>query len=232
VSADPGARGDGAPVLEARGLEKTFRRGPEVVHAVRPVSFALAPGEVIGLVGPSGSGKTTLLNLLAGWERADAGSLRFRGVDVIDPAALAWTDVTIVPQDLALVEELSILENVTLPLRLAGSDDDVFARAAGIVDELGLGEVAARLPADASLGEQQRTSVARAIVVRPALALADEPTGHQDERSTEAVMRAVRAAADEGTAWLVATHDPDAMPYLDRLLSIRDGELAEAGTPR
>jgi len=226
------ASADGAPVVEAHDLEKTFRRGPEVVHAVRPASFSVAPGEVIGLVGPSGSGKTTLLNLLAGWDRADGGSLRFRGNEVTDPASLPWSEVTIVPQDLALVEELSVLENVTLPLRLGGAEDDAGARALAILEMLGLGDVAARLPAEASLGEQQRTALARAIVVRPALALADEPTGHQDERSTEVVMRAIRAAADAGTAWLLATHDPDAMPYLDRLLSIGDGELVEAAVPR
>ena len=232
MTEDAATRADGAPVVDAHGLEKTFRRGPEVVHAVRAASFAIGRGEVIGLVGPSGSGKTTLLNLLAGWDRADGGSLRFRGGEVRDPAALAWADVTIVPQDLALVEELSILENVTMPLRLAGADDRAFARAAAVLERLGLADVAGRLPAEASLGEQQRAAIARAIVGRPALALADEPTGHQDERSTEAVMAAIRQTADEGTAWLLATHDPDAMPYLDRVLSIRDGELAEVDVPR
>jgi putative ABC transport system ATP-binding protein len=223
---------DDAALLEARGLAKTFRRGPEIVHAVRPTSFTIRTGEVVGLIGPSGSGKTTLLNILSGWERADEGTLRFRGIEIASPASLPWSDVTIVPQDLALIEELSVFENVTLPLRLAKASDDAYGIAAALLEELGLGELAPRAPTEASLGEQQRAALARAIVGSPGLALADEPTGHQDEGWTKGVMRAIRAAAERGTAWLVATHNVEAMTYLDRLFSIRDGELSEEPLPR
>jgi ABC-type lipoprotein export system ATPase subunit len=228
VTAEP----DGAPLLEARGIAKTFHRGPETVHAVHPTSFTIRAGEVVGLIGPSGSGKTTLLNVLSGWERADEGTLRFRGVEISSPASLPWSDVTVVPQDLALIEELSVFENVTLPLRLAEADGPEYDSASRLLEELGLAELAPRAPTEASLGEQQRAALARAIVGGPGLALADEPTGHQDEGWTKGVMRAIRAAADAGTAWLIATHNLEAMTYLDRLFAIRDGELAEAPVPR
>jgi putative ABC transport system ATP-binding protein len=223
---------DGSPVLEARGLAKTFHRGPEVVHAVRSATFAIGAGEVVGLIGPSGSGKTTLLNVLSGWERADEGTLRFRGAEIASPASLPWSDVTVLPQDLALIEELSVFENVTLPLRLANADDAAYDAASALLEELGLAALAPRAPTEASLGEQQRAALVRAIVGGPGIALADEPTGHQDEGWTKGVMRAIRGAADAGTAWLVATHNLEAMTYLDRLFAIRDGELSEASVPR
>ncbi|MDP9346774.1 MAG: ATP-binding cassette domain-containing protein, partial [Actinomycetota bacterium] len=104
-------------VLEAIDLDKSFVRGSERVHAVREVSFELRPGEVVGLTGPSGSGKTTLLNVLCGWEKPDAGVMRFEG-DEQSPSALMWNRISIVPQDLALFEELTIGDNVRLPIRL------------------------------------------------------------------------------------------------------------------
>jgi len=211
-------------VLEVTDLSKTFVRGSERVQAVNGVSFRLRAGEVVGLTGPSGSGKTTLLNVLCGWERPDGGTIRFAGADG-SPAALMWKDVAMVPQDLALFEELTIGDNVRLPLRLgdaaAATDGEVDAR----MEELGILHLAPRLPAEASLGEQQRAALARAMVLRPSLLLADEPTGHQDEGWTTAVMSAIRTAADRGTTCLVTTHDPDAIRHLDRTLELRDGSL-------
>ncbi len=211
------------PALEVADLNKSFIRGSERVEAVRGVSFSLKPGEVVGLTGPSGSGKTTLLNVLCGWEQPDSGALRFDGEEQ-SPADLMWGRIAIVPQDLALFEELTIGDNVRLPIRLgkdAPTDDEVDA----LMEELGILHLAPRLPLEASLGEQQRASLARAMVLGPSLLLADEPTGHQDEGWTKAVMVAIRTLAERGTATLVTTHDPDAMEYLDRQFAMRDGEL-------
>jgi ABC-type lipoprotein export system ATPase subunit len=215
------------PVLEAAGLEKTFLRGSEQVRAIRSVTFSLGAGEVVGLTGPSGSGKTTLLNVLCGWERPDAGTIAFRGSLVASPADLTWHEVAIVPQDLALFEELSIGENIRLPVRLGGSAASEAGEVDLLMEELGLTELAPRLPEEASLGEQQRAALARAIVLGPALLLADEPTGHQDEGWTKTMMSVIRSLASRGTTCLVTTHDPDAMEYLDRELAMRDGELAQ-----
>jgi putative ABC transport system ATP-binding protein len=214
-----------SPVIEASGLSKTFRRGPEIVHALRAIDLAIDRGEVVGLTGPSGSGKTTLLNVLCGWEAPDAGEICFSGTSVASPADLPWLDVAVVAQDLALMEELSVLENVTLPLRLSGAEPAASERATELLEAFGLDSLAPRLPEEASLGEQQRAAVARALVVRPATLLADEPFGHQDEGWTKVVMQTIREAAEEGTACLIATHDPETWPRLDRILALRDGAV-------
>ena len=211
--------------VEVLDLSKSFVRGSVRVEAVRGVSFSLQPGEVVGLTGPSGSGKTTLLNMLCGWERADAGVMRFAGEEQ-SPAALMWNRIAIVPQDLALFEELTIGDNVRLPIRLGGGGRPADAEVDALMEELGILHLAPRLPLEASLGEQQRASLARAMVLGPSLLLADEPTGHQDEGWTKAVMAAIRTLAERGTACLVTTHDPDAMEYLDQHISMRDGTVS------
>ena len=213
------------PALEVLDLDKSFVRGSERVQAVRSVSFSLQPGEVVGLTGPSGSGKTTLLNVLCGWERPDNGVLRIAGEER-SPSELMWNRIAIVPQDLALFEELTIGDNVRLPIRLGGGDGPSDAEVDALMEELGILHLAPRLPLEASLGEQQRAALARAMVLRPSLLLADEPTGHQDEGWTKAVMAAIRTLAERDTACLVTTHDPDAMGFLDRQFAMRDGELA------
>ena len=213
-----------AVLLSARGLVKSYRRGPEEVHALAGATFDLYPGEVVALIGPSGSGKTTLLNLIVGWEDAESGSIEWSGQHV--PAAdRLWNDLAIVPQRLGLIDELSVAENIRLPLRLgqqAAKD-----QAQHLMDELGLAQFADRIPTEISLGEQQRTGLARALVCAPRLLLADEPTGHQDAVWGRGVLRALRRAADVGTTSLIATHNEEVLKYVDRVLAIKDGHLHE-----
>lgn len=215
---------EGPPAVEAIGLTKIYRRGDEVVHALDGVSLSLRPGELVGLIGRSGSGKTTLLNVLAGWERPDSGTIARDGGPVP-----GWDRVAVVPQKLGLLDELTVRENVEYPLRLAG-------RLAGNdVDELlaslGIDHLDRRYPRETSLGEQQRASVARALARTPVLLLADEPTGHQDAGSARRIFDALRAAAALGTCCLVATHNEEVVPHLDRVLRIADGRLQDAGGP-
>lgn len=236
VAVGPSApRERGAPVLEVRDLHKSYRRGPEEVRALRGASFDLRSGEVVALVGPSGSGKTTLLSTLFGWERPDRGEIRWAGPEgarLDPPGRRTWAEVAVVPQALGLMEELSVRENVELPLRLSGRLDDRSAtRAAKLLTALGLDAYADRAPAEMSLGEQQRTALARAIVLRPWLLLADEPTGHQDAGWARMVFRAFRFAAREGTACLVATHSEEFLKEVDRVLTIRDGEVHPGERP-
>jgi putative ABC transport system ATP-binding protein len=214
----------GAPVLEASGLSRTFRRGPERVHALSDASLVVERGEIVALVGPSGSGKTTLLSVLAGWETPEGGEILWRGA-AVDPARLPWSSVAIVPQTLGLVEELTARENVELPLRLGSVPDDD-GRIDGLLDALGLAELAGRLPAELSLGEQQRTALARALALGPELLMADEPTGHQDAEWTREVLLVLRAATNRGVACLLATHHGAIVRYADRVLSIVDGRLS------
>jgi ABC-type lipoprotein export system ATPase subunit len=213
----------GAAVVRVEGVSKSYRRGPEEVHAVRGATFALEAGSVVAMVGPSGSGKTTLLNLLCGWEAPDAGRIAVNGREG-SPADLPWADLAVVPQDLGLIEELSIGENVGLPGRLSARPADATgARARALLAGFGLDLLADRSPAEVSLGEQQRAALARALVLSPRLLLADEPTGHQDAGWARVVFRALRLAAREGTSCLVATHNREALKHADRVLGIRDG---------
>ena len=211
-------------LLRARGLSKSYRRGPEEVHALVGADFELFRGELVGLVGPSGSGKTTLLNLIVGWEEADEGSLEW-AADPTPAADRPWSELAILPQRVGLVEELTVSENVGLPLRLSGSASG--ERASFLLDQFGLAPLSGRIPSEISLGEQQRTGLARALIGSPALLLADEPTGHQDAMWAHGVFRALLAATERGTTSLIATHNEEVLKYLDRVLAIRDGRVHE-----
>ena len=220
------------PLIVVRDVSKTYRRGPEEVHALRGVSFELHPGQVVGLFGPSGSGKSTLLNVLCGWEHPDGGEIVWEdgGPPPIDRR---WGEIAILPQTLGLVEELSVRENVELPARLARrSAKEREVRVDGLLGFLGLADLSRRSPSEISLGEQQRTALARALVLKPRLLLADEPSGHQDADWAKAVFRAIHAAASGGTTCLVATHTPEAETFLDRRLAIRDGVIHETHVAR
>jgi putative ABC transport system ATP-binding protein len=219
-------------ILQLEGVSKSFRRGPEEVHALRDVDLSLGTGEVVVLIGPSGSGKSTLLNVLAGWEQPDAGFVLWRsGGDETPIGDRPWSDVAILPQTLGLLEELSIRENVELPMRLrpalAESRGGAAERIDGFLRLFGLDRLAERLPGEVSIGEQQRSALARALVVSPRLLLADEPTGHQDEGWAKVVFRTLRWVARRGTTCLIATHNQEAMSIADRVLSIRDGSVEE-----
>jgi putative ABC transport system ATP-binding protein len=212
--------------MSVRGVAKTFERGPERLVALRDITLDVQPGEIVGLVGPSGSGKTTLLSIMAGWEAADEGSVEWLGT-TIAPRRLPWTDLAIVPQDLALLEELPNGENITLAFRMARRSSEVAGERLAMLGQLlGIGELLTRMPHEVSLGEQQRVAMARALALSPQVLLADEPTAHQDEASTKQLLRAIRSAADAGTAFVIATHSSEVVQHLDRVALMRDGRLA------
>jgi putative ABC transport system ATP-binding protein len=218
-------------LVEVLGVSKSYRRGSEEVHALRNVSLSLGRGEVATLFGPSGSGKSTFLNILVGWEEPDGGSVTWPGGDEMSAADRPWSDVAILPQTLGLFEELTVRENAELPLRLRPeltTGEKAAKRVDGLLTLLGLDHLAGRLPNEVSVGEQQRTALARALVVGPKLLLADEPTGHQDESWAKVVFRTLRLVAGKGTTCLIATHNQEAISIADRVLSIRDGAVEEA----
>jgi len=216
-------------IVEAVGLRKSYRRGPEEVHALRQADLLLRAGELVALVGPSGSGKTTLLNLLCGWEQPDGGRLSWSSMSGRQEPP--WSEVAIVPQDLGLIDELTVAENVELPLWLAGQLEQGRTGAADLLGRLGLAGHADRLPAEVSLGERQRVALARAMVVRPRLLLADEPTAHQDADWAAAMLQAVRDLARQGSCCVVATHSQELLAEVDRVVAISDGELELTGEP-
>jgi ABC-type lipoprotein export system ATPase subunit len=209
-------------------LRRTFTRGTEPVHALDGVDLDVAAGELVALVGPSGSGKSTLLALLCGWETADSGTLAYGGALAgRPPQTLGWPELALVPQALGLVPDLSLADNVLLPARLRGSLAEAQERAARLLADFGIAHLADRYPHQASLGEQQRVAVARALLLRPAVLLADEPTAHQDRDHADALLDALTAQAHAGSAVLVATHDEIAWARADRVLWMRDGRLIE-----
>lgn len=215
-----------SPLLALDGVSKLYRQGTEEIHALGSVTVAIQPGEMVGLVGPSGSGKTTLLMVASGWEQSDTGTVRWG--DAGAPAATHWNEIAMIPQRLGLLDELTIAENVGLPLLLEGRDEaEIDSRTAELLDGLDLTALAERQPAETSLGEQQRATVARALALRPALVLADEPTGHQDARREILVLQALRDVTTQGGACVVATHNPTAIDFCHRVLYMEDGSIAE-----
>jgi putative ABC transport system ATP-binding protein len=212
-------------VLEVRGVRKTYRTGDEEVRAVAGVDLDLRRSEIAGLIGRSGSGKTTLLNVIAGWERPDAGGVAVEGREL--GATPSWSEIAVLPQRLGLIEEFTVRENVEYPARLTGSLEERTVVIDRLIEDLGLNLLQDRYPNETSVGEQQRAALARALVLSPIVVLADEPTGHQDLRSADRIFAAVRHASDKGTACLMATHDENVIQFLDRILPMVDGRLAD-----
>lgn len=215
--------GDVVP-LRAVGVRRWFDSGGERIVPVDGVDLDVHAGEVVVLTGPSGSGKTTLLQVLAGFHRADEGEVQWTGSSTGTPG---WDVVAVVPQSLGLLAELTAAENVAMPLLVRGADPEEAGRAAHeVLAALDADHLADRLVGDASLGQQQRVAVARALVGRPAVLLADEPTSHQDAEHAELVLAAVRGAAALGTACVIAGHDPRLTAHADRVIHLLDGHIA------
>jgi putative ABC transport system ATP-binding protein len=221
------------PVLEARGLAKTYDPGGAKVLALRGVDLAMERGEFVAVMGPSGCGKSTLLNLLAGLDRPTAGEVRLDGerIDHLSEAELARLrrrKIGFVFQFFNLLPTLSAVENVELPLRLVGrSRRDARRTADAIMDELGLREKHAAAPAQLSGGQQQRVALARALANTPDIVLGDEPTGNLDSAAAREVLSLLRAARDRGQTLLIVTHDARVAAAADRVVALRDGLVAD-----
>jgi putative ABC transport system ATP-binding protein len=160
--------------------------------------------------------------VLCGWEQPDAGSLEHVGGQAL---TLPWAELALVPQTLGLLEDLPVSENVLLPARLIRQTDDYTGRAEQLMERLRIDQLADRFPAQISQGEQQRTSIARALLLRPRLLLADEPTAHQDHGLAEVVLACLREHAAAGGACVLVSHHRHALDHADRVLSMADGVL-------
>lgn len=218
-------------LITAQGLVKSYRRDAETVHALRGVDLSIGRGQVVALIGPSGSGKSTLLNVLCGWEPVEGGELLLdESLGASRPADLPWGRVALVPQALGLLEELTILDNVLMPARLAGGVRPMIDRADDLMSEFGIDHLAARYPDQVSLGEQQRTAVARALLLAPLVVLADEPSAHQDAGWAEVLFAAFARLAADGSACLIATHNPVVWERANTVFAMRDGQLASHNT--
>jgi ABC-type lipoprotein export system ATPase subunit len=219
----------GVTVASARGVVKVYGEGRAALRVLDGVDLELGAGELVAVTGRSGSGKSTLLNIVGALDRPDAGSVDVCGVRLDRApertlAPLRRDRIGFVFQSFHLLPELTGLENVLLPARLNGRGP-ALDRGRRLVEQLGLGEAAERLPAVLSGGEQQRLAIARALVNDPPLVLADEPTGNLDTESGATVLRLLRAIADEGRAVLLVTHEREATRQADRVLRLERGRL-------
>jgi len=188
---------------------------------LQPFSFGLWSNELVVVRGRSGSGKSTLLALLAGWTAPDGGTLARLGPWAEPGVERTWKGTAILPQVIAPLMELTMTENVALPLRLAGSPRRVAeTHAREVLDQLDLTDEADRAASDTSLGQQQRMGLARAAVIDPVVLLADEPTSHQDAGHIATVLQLVRSMVDRGTCIVVATHDAAVADVADRILDL------------
>ncbi len=218
----------GRPAASATDVVKVHGRGPTAVRALDGVTVEIPAGQFTAVMGPSGSGKSTLLHCLAGLDDIDAGTIRIEDTDV---AALSERNRTLLRRDRVgfvfqsfnLVGSLDALENITLPLALAGRRPDP-AWIDPLIDTLGLGGRLHHRPSELSGGQQQRVAVARALVSRPALVFADEPTGNLDSRHSGELLTLLRRAVDELAQTIVmVTHDPAAASHADRVVFLADG---------
>ena len=216
-------------VVSARGLVKVYGQGRAALRVLDGLDLDLHSGELVAVTGRSGSGKSTLLNVIGALDRVDAGRIELCGLRLDraserELAPLRRDRIGFVFQSFHLLPELTGFENVLLPTRLNGRRPSR-ERALGLVERLGLGAAAERLPAVLSGGEQQRLAIARALVNEPALVLADEPTGNLDADSGRDVLELLRTIADEGKAVLLVTHEAEATRRADRVLRLAGGRL-------
>ncbi|MFQ5574251.1 MAG: ABC transporter ATP-binding protein [Terriglobia bacterium] len=222
------------PILAAQSLSKSYDLGNSAIQALADISFGVEKGEFLSIMGPSGSGKSTLLYLLGGIDRPSAGDVLLDGSKL---AALKEIELTLVRrrqigfifQSFNLIPTLTAEENISLPFLVDGHSKESFAaRLDELMERVGLNERRAHKPDEMSGGEQQRTAVARAMIRRPAIILADEPTGNLDSRTGEGILSLLRSSCDElNETIILVTHDPRAAAYSDRVIFLRDGRIAD-----
>lgn len=220
-------------LIELKNVTKTFQAGAEDYPAVRGITLAVRQGEFVAVMGPSGSGKSTLLSLVGGLSRPTDGTVTVDGIDIGSLGPNQLSDfrrefVGFVFQSFYLVPYLTAAENVMLPLTIQpGVNGTGQSMAVSALQKVGLDAKASRLPSQLSGGEQERVAIARAIVNRPPLILADEPTGNLDTRTGDHVLEMLQELHREGHTIIMVTHNADNAKRAGRTIEIRDGQLVE-----
>ena len=222
-------------IIEATGLTKEFARargGKRLFTAVHPLDIGLEERSLTAVSGHSGSGKSSLLNMLAGILTPTAGSVRIDGTDLYslgdeELSRLRNERIGLVPQGHTALRALTVLDNVLLPAVLYNRDEAPAERARELLGRVGLGDLAEAAPTELSGGELRRMAIARALLMDPAIVLADEPTAGLDHANATAVLTLLRDAADRGAAVLVVSHEAEARSFADRRYAMEDGHLSE-----
>ena len=220
-------------LLEVKNLKKTYttRFGANQVQALSNVSFSVEQGEYVAIMGESGSGKTTLLNILASLDKPTSGDVLLNGISLPaigekEISAFRRDNLGFVFQDFNLLDTFSVRDNILLPLVLAGRrPEEMEARLKPLAARLGIAELLNKFPYEISGGQKQRTAVARAVITKPQLILADEPTGALDSRATESLLRLFGELNRDGQTLLMVTHSVKAASHAGRVLFLRDGEV-------
>jgi putative ABC transport system ATP-binding protein len=217
-------------LIQARGLQRYYRRGSETVKALDGVDLTIRAGEMVAILGPSGSGKTTLLNLLSGLDAPTEGTLEIVGKPVAGLSEEELVEVRrgvlgFVFQQFSLLPTLTVTENVELPLLFLGRRADP-RRTAEVLRLVGLSDRAGHLPRELSGGQMQRVAIARALIVEPKILVADEPTGNLDKAAGESIIALFRELAACGLAILLTTHNTAFAAEADRTITIEDGRIA------
>lgn len=223
------------PFVEAEALNKTYQLGTQRIHVLRDLELRVAHGEMVAIVGASGVGKSTLLHVLGGLDRADTGRILVADTDLraLDDSSLVQfrnRNVGFVFQFHHLMPEFDATENVAMPMRIARqSGADARRRAADLLSRVGLAERLKHRPSEMSGGEQQRVAVARALAMKPALLLADEPTGDLDENTADSLHGLLHDMhREQGLTSIIATHNPRLAAACDRVFRLERGQLHPA----
>jgi len=221
-------------IVTAVDVRRRYGEGAAAVNALAGVTVGFERGRFSAIMGPSGSGKSTLMHILAGLDRPTTGTVtidgqEISGLDDGELTRLRRDKLGFVFQFFNLIPVLTAEENVLLPLSIAGRRPDA-EWVERLIERVGLGDRRTHRPAELSGGQQQRVAVARALVSRPAVVFADEPTGNLDSKASEEVLALLRTAVDEfGQSVVMVTHDPEAASYADRLVVLRDGLVVHDG---
>lgn len=225
-------------VIELNQISRTFGLGNGAHTVLRDVSLIVPKGEFLVIMGPSGSGKSTLLNIIGLLDQPDDGEYKLDGRDVSflsqrRQAKIRRNNIGFIFQNFNLIGRLNILENVSLPLLYKGiSTVKRYERASEILKYLGIQEKEYYLPNQLSGGQLQRAAIARAMVNRPSIVLADEPTGNLDTKASKLIMAALREIHEAGNTIIMVTHNPDLAAYADRVIRLVDGQIEEEFTGR
>ena len=224
-----------APIIEAHGLKRYYRRGVETVKALDGVDLSIRQGEMVAILGPSGSGKTTLINLLSCLDAPTEGTLTVAGKAVAGLEEDELVEVRrgvlgFVFQQFHLLPTLTVTENVELPLTFLGRTPDP-KRTKEVLALVGLSDRASHLPNELSGGQMQRVAIARALMIEPKILVADEPTGNLDKKAGEAIFQLFKQLAAKGLAIIITTHNIAFGYEADRVITLEDGKIVKEERP-